>query len=192
MRRAALRVPEQSEIRLGRSRTNRTPPPPVVPPRLDTPTTIANRFLSADRGVRRAHLDHRRHRVPSLSLEIRRMSIHPTAAAVASLIWPWLIVPKSSDSQRIGNPLCTGISPAMPPQNDPLHSVKSLSSNSGHDSTSNGWSLDNTTLDQVLSRIAALASMVAWLTPDTITFETHSPRAPEQGCPTREQGLPAA
>jgi hypothetical protein len=33
-----------------------------------------------------------------------RTNTHPTAAAVACLIWPYLSVPKSSDSQSIGNP----------------------------------------------------------------------------------------
>src|SRR5205085_11196057 len=81
-------------------------------------------FLSAGRGARSAHSDHRIHRVPSLSLESLRTNIHPTAAAVASPIRPSFSVPKSSDRPSLRKPLSTGVSAAMIPQNHPLDSLK--------------------------------------------------------------------
>jgi hypothetical protein len=80
--------------------------------------------LSAGRGARSAHSDHRIHRVRSLSLENPRTNIHPTDAAVASPIRPSLSVPKSSGPQILRKPQSTSFSAAMIPQNHPLDFLK--------------------------------------------------------------------
>src|SRR5258706_5728807 len=83
-------------------------------------------FLSADRGARSAHSDHRIHHVRSPSLESLRTNIHPTDAAVASQIRPSLSVPKSSGPPSLRKPLSTSLFAAMIPQNHPLDSLKTL------------------------------------------------------------------
>src|SRR5208337_5499614 len=63
----------------------------------------------------------------SRSLESRRTNIHPTAAAVASLIPSSLSMPKSSMPQSSRKSLSTATSAAMTPQNRPLDFLKTLS-----------------------------------------------------------------
>ncbi len=77
-------------------------------------------FLSAGRGARSGHSDHRIHHVRSLSRENLRTNIHPTDAAVAPPIRPPLSEPKSSGPQSLRRPLSTGF---PPPQNHPLETL---------------------------------------------------------------------
>jgi len=124
-RHATRRTSNSRTIRnpaLDRSRTCRTRR--SYQPVWTRPQQSQTVFLSADRGARSAHSDHRIHRVPSLSLGSLRMNIHPSAAAVASPIRPSLSVPKSSGRPSLRKPLSTGLSAAMVPQNHPLDSLK--------------------------------------------------------------------
>ncbi len=114
-----IRKPALDRSRTCRTRRSYQP----VWTRPQQPQTV---FLSADRGARSPHPDHRIHHVRSLSLESLRTNIHPTAAAVASSIRPSLSVPKSSSPPSLRKPLSTSISAAMIPQNHPLDSLKTL------------------------------------------------------------------
>jgi hypothetical protein len=91
----------QKNPKSGARQVANQPHPPVVPPCLNPPATIAHRFFE-----RRSRCTIRTLGSPNT----------PRAVALASLIWPSLTMPKSSDSRRSGNPLSTGLSAAMIPQ----------------------------------------------------------------------------
>ena len=107
---------------LGRSRTCRTRR--SYHPVWARPQQSQIVFLSAGRGARSAHSDHRIHRVRSLSLENLRTNIHPTVAAVSCSIVPSLIIAGTpAGVPSLGQHL-QHASAVLTPQSHPLDCLK--------------------------------------------------------------------